>query len=234
MHLSSWQTIHPDPYDSPTTSLQRPPRHGSPVERSPRGLDLNPFEGKSYDLCDMRETSAMKVPTKRDTKTRDFSHIPLPVGTFEDEWLLFPRQVGYVSSLQNTIGSFQECLLLWFIFLQFVLGEGVSWFDTKRYNWVAGFLDASDLGTFVKQTSPVWDGTNMWKVDEWLFYKMDAPAGKTPTASTYGYSIECHQMHIHQKMKMISTIESYIISGCNQTHKVKCLQSPMLLYQQTS
>lgn len=97
----------------------------------------------------------MKVPTKRDTKTSDFSHIPLPVGTFEDEWLLFPRQVAYVSSLQNTLASFQECLLLWFLFLQFVVGEGVSLIGTKRYNGVAGFLDISDLGTFVKQTSPV-------------------------------------------------------------------------------
>ena len=124
------------------------------------------------------QVGAMKMPTKKD---RDFSHIPLPVGTFEDD----PRQVGYVSSLQNTLASFQECLLLWFLFLQFVVGEGVSFSDTKRYNWVAIFLDTSDLGTFVKQTSPVWDGTNMWKVDEWLFCKMDGPAGKNPTASTY-------------------------------------------------
>ena len=174
-------------------------------ERSPRGLDLNPFEGKNCDLCDMQETSAMKVPTKRDTKTRDFSHIPLPVGTFEDERLLFPRQVGCVSSLQNTLASFQECLLRWFLFLQFVVGEGVSWFDTKRYSWVAGFLDTSDLGTFVKQTSPVWDGTNMWKVDEWLFCKMDAAAGKNPNSVNI-WRFYCHQMHIHQKMKMIGNI----------------------------
>ena len=148
---------------------------------------LSKARATTYATC--RKPQQWKCQRKRDTQTSDFSHIPVPVGTFEDEWLLFPRQVAYVSSLQNTLASFQECLLLWFLFLQFVVGEGVSLFDTKRYTWVAGFLDASDLGTFVKQTSPVWDGTNMWKVDEWLFCKMDGPAGKTPTASTYGYSI---------------------------------------------